>query len=179
MLGSSSLRLRSRGDHAEVHARLDERELVLSNAHATPRGHEEHLRRATVTETFALAARWLLGHERHGCADPTEDAFWYDRAQVAAYVMAEPDPTKVATMPAWSDAFFAWVESDRICPRPGLLEALQDWSERHGADGATGLFLKEGAATELRIAAVVEATRGDSSTVRRRSPRVCSQSFRS
>ena len=90
------LSLRSHRDRAEVTARIDGRELVLANAREPPVNHGSGLRRTTVEETFTLAARWLFGHERHGCADPLADAFWYERAQVASYMMEEPDASALA-----------------------------------------------------------------------------------
>jgi hypothetical protein len=155
---SLSLSLRSHGELAEVTASIGGRELVLSNVREPPSESRSLLRRATIDETFALAARWLLGHDRIGCANPLEDAFWFDRAQVAAYVATKIDEQQLAALPRWAGAFFAWIEgTDDAGPRHwDVIETLRDWGRRNEAEGEFGWFVGGGAMSELQVAAVVE-----------------------
>lgn len=158
-----ALTLRSAGQHAEVVARLDDRELVLSNARGAPRGREAWLRAATVEETFTLATRWLLGESRYGCSDPHEDAFWFHRAQFAAYAVSEPVATSglsFIAMPPWAGVFVAAIEgTEEGALRTGIVEGLQEWAARNPeSHAALGWFAGCGTSAVYQVAAAPEGT---------------------
>lgn len=152
------LALRATPDDVEAVARMEGRELILTNDAAAPlRG----ARRATVPETFALVARWFLGEGRHGCAYPLVDAFWSPRGRFIALTVDDPDPETLVDLPAVPGVFVACVEGPA---GPFLInemsKRLRGWSERTGGHAGVAWYLADRPRTTLQVALMVEEGAG-------------------
>lgn len=161
-----TLTLTSHGGHGEVVARLGDRELVLSNARGEPAGQGSWHRPATPAGTFTLAARWLLGFERPGCAAPEQDAFWLHRAQLAAYVASAPArslESLLEALPPWFALFFRVEEGTEERAQPSRIAAgLRQWSARHPESRlGMGWFTGTDSQATCQLAAAIEGASTD------------------
>jgi len=147
------LTFRATVDRAEVHARMADLELVLSNDVVPPlRG----ARRATPGETFELAERLFLGEGRIGCVDLVEDVFWHPRARFAAVVFDFPDETTFDDLGSLLGVSVAVVEMQSPLLAPRIAERLREWCNRTGRDAAVGWFYAEVPRSLLQVAVLLE-----------------------